>query len=221
MSTTDKPVQADTAKHQIAALISENPVGLDADSINGLTKKIKQLKDSGYKPTPEDTQLVSSLQDSIQGHGNSAALAAARELGRSVGTRQALAEAALKSAPAEPSLSAEDWANMHKGGASNLLSHHNLIDSSGHLNMQGLREAMKKLVDHIFHPREHGVSMASNGSLGKVKFDDNTPVNVPKDIQPIDPATGKPPAPQADNTLGPGIQPMAMNMQNTMGMKPV
>ncbi|MCE7888014.1 MAG: hypothetical protein DYH13_11015 [Alphaproteobacteria bacterium PRO2] len=135
------------------------------------------------------------------------------------------AEAALRQGhrmPGEKPLTAKWWEDINKDGPTNLLSQYNVIDSSGHFNIKGLGDLVKAVLNHIMPRGEHGARMASNGSFKDLKFEDGSPAVIPKGIEPLDPKTGKTPEPElAINPLDPRLQPMAMNMSNTMGMKPV
>jgi hypothetical protein len=135
------------------------------------------------------------------------------------------AEAALKNGhkmPGEKPLSAKWWEDMSKGGPTDLLSQYNVIDpATSQLNFKGLGDLFKAFIAHIMPRGEHGARMASNGSFKDLKFEDGSPAVIPKEVEPIDPKTGKTPEPEpAINPLDPRMQPMAMGMNNpTPGMK--
>jgi hypothetical protein len=94
------------------------------------------------------------------------------------------------------------------------------LNGDGVGGIRGLIKAVHRA--HVIGKRGHGgARMASNGSFKDLKFEDGSPAAIPKDIEPIDPKTGKTPEPEpAINPLDPRLQPMAMGMTNpTPGMK--
>lgn len=134
------------------------------------------------------------------------------------------AEAALHSGkpmPGEKPLSEKWWKKINQEeGPSNFMSQNDAMDHSGRFKNFG--EFLQALFKKFFPTNEEGARMASNAPFKNLKLEDGTPLVVPKDIEPLDPKTGKTPELEpAVNPLAPGpMQQMAMGMNNpTPGMK--
>ena len=136
------------------------------------------------------------------------------------------AEAALHSGkpmPGEKPLSDKWWKKINpEEGPSNFMSQYDTMDQSGRFSFTNFGEFLQALFKKFLPTNEEGARMASNAPFKNLKLEDGTPVAVPKDIESIDPKTGKTPEPeQAVNPLAPNpMQQMAMGMNNpTPGMK--
>ncbi len=136
------------------------------------------------------------------------------------------AEAALNSGqsmPGEKPLSDKWWKKVQpEGSPSNLMSQSDSMDQSGRFSFTNFGEFLQALFKKFFPTNEEGARMASNAPFKNLKLENGEPVVVPKDIESIDPKTGKTPELEpAVNPLAPNpMQPMAMDMNNpTPGMK--
>jgi hypothetical protein len=135
------------------------------------------------------------------------------------------AEAALnsgKTMPGEKPLSDKWWKKVTPEGPSDFMSQNDPMDQSGRFSFTNFGEFLQALFKKFFPTNEEGARMASNAPFKNLKLEDGSPAIIPKDIEPLDPKTGKTPEPElAVNPLAPNpMQPMAMGMNNpTPGMK--